>query len=73
MDPTKILVVDPDEANRQFLAQMLQKKNYNVFHAANGNEGIHQATDISPDMIISGRISVARRIPSFPLAAWKTL
>ena len=52
MDSTKILVVDQDEANRQFLGQMLQKKGYSAFHAANGNEGIHQATQINPDLII---------------------
>ncbi len=52
MDSTKILVVDQDEANRQFLAQMLQKKGYSVFHAATGNEGIHQATQVNPDLII---------------------
>src|SRR5512140_673567 len=52
MDLNKILVVDQDEANRHFLAQMLQKKNYTVFHAATGLDGIHQAGDISPDLII---------------------
>jgi pilus assembly protein CpaE len=52
MDLTKILVVDQDEANRQFLAQMLQKRSYNVFQAATGNEGIRQATEIAPEMII---------------------
>ncbi len=52
MDLSKILVVDPDEANRQFLGQMLQKKNYAVFHAASGTEGIRQAADVSPDLII---------------------
>ena len=52
MDLSKILVVDQDEANRQFLAQMLQKKNYNVFHAATGTEGIHQAVEVGPELII---------------------
>lgn len=52
MDLSKILVVDQDEANRQFLAQMLQKKSYTVFHAANGNEGVRQAAQIGPDLII---------------------
>jgi pilus assembly protein CpaE len=52
MDLTKILVVDQDEANRQFLGQMLQKKNYAVYHAATGNEGIHQAAEIGPDLIV---------------------
>jgi len=52
MDLSKILVVDQDEANRQFLAQMLQKKSYAVFHAASGNEGVRQAAQIGPDLII---------------------
>ncbi len=52
MDLSKILIVDPDEANRQFLAQMLQKKNYSVFQAATGNEGIRQAPEVTPDLII---------------------
>ncbi len=52
MDPTKILVVDQDEANRQFLAQMLQKKGYSVFHASTGNEGIHKAAEVNPELII---------------------
>jgi pilus assembly protein CpaE len=52
MDLSKILIVDADEANRQFLAQMLQKKNYAVFHAAGGIEGIRQAGEVSPDLII---------------------
>ncbi len=49
---TKILVVDQDEANRQFLAQMLQKKSYSTFHASTGSEGIRQASEVSPDLII---------------------
>src|SRR5512142_419206 len=52
MDATKILVVDQDEANRQFLAQMLQKKGHAVFHASTGNEGIHRAVEVGPDLII---------------------
>ena len=52
MDSNKILVVDPDEASRQFLGQMLQKKSYAVFHAATGKEGIQQATQLGPDLIV---------------------
>src|SRR5512146_588978 len=52
MDLSKILIVDPDEANRQFLAQMLQKKNYGVYQAADGIEGIRQAGEVTPDLII---------------------
>ncbi len=49
---SKILVVDQDEANRQFLGQMLQKKGHTVFHASTGSEGIHRATEVGPDLII---------------------
>ncbi len=52
MDLSKILIVDQDEANRGFLAQMLQKKNYGVLQAASGNDGVHQASEQSPDLII---------------------
>ncbi len=52
MDLSKILIVDPDEANRQFLGQMLQKKNYAVIQAATGIDGIRQAGEAGPDLII---------------------
>jgi MinD-like ATPase involved in chromosome partitioning or flagellar assembly/CheY-like chemotaxis protein len=52
MDLSKILIVDPDAASRQFLAQMLHKKNYGVFQAATGIEGVRHAEDITPDLII---------------------
>jgi pilus assembly protein CpaE len=46
MELNKILLVDRDEASRQFLAQMLQKKNYNVYHASGGNQGMPDMTAI---------------------------
>ncbi len=52
MDQSKILVVDQDEANRNFLAQMLQKKNYVVHHAATGAEGIRIAGEGETDLIV---------------------
>jgi pilus assembly protein CpaE len=52
MDLNKILVVDQDEANRHFLAQMLQKKNYEVLQAATALEGIQRASEHRPDLII---------------------
>lgn len=52
MDLSKILIVDQDEANRGFLAQMLQKKNYGALQAASGNDGVHQASEQGPDLII---------------------
>lgn len=52
MDNIKILLIDKDEASRNFLAQMLLKKNYQVIHAATGKDGIEKASKDLPDLII---------------------
>ena len=52
METIKVLLVDPDEANRDFLAKMLHKKNYQVLHAASGQEGIEIAGQSSPSVIV---------------------
>ena len=52
MDPIKVLLIDSDEANREFLSRMLLKKNYEVFHASTGQEGIGKAGQDSPTLII---------------------
>src|SRR6266536_4293324 len=52
MDSTTVLVIDADEANRNFLAQLLQKKNYKVIHAASGEEGIRWLDQVAPSMVI---------------------
>ncbi len=52
MDLSKILVVDQDVANRQFLAQMLQKKSFSVSQASTGAEGVQLAAQGSPDLIV---------------------
>jgi pilus assembly protein CpaE len=52
MDVTTVLVIDADEANRNFLAQLLQKKNYKVIHAATGEEGIRLVDEASPNLVI---------------------
>jgi pilus assembly protein CpaE len=52
MDAITVLVIDADEANRNFLAQLLQKKNYKVAHAASGEEGIRLLDQVSPNMVI---------------------
>jgi CheY-like chemotaxis protein len=36
----QLLVIDADEANCNFLAQLLHKKNYQVRQASSGGEGI---------------------------------
>lgn len=53
MEQIKILLIDADEASRNFLAQMLHKNNYLVLHAGSGREGISKAAQDLPDLIIS--------------------
>jgi Flp pilus assembly CpaE family ATPase len=52
MEPITVLVIDADEANRNFLAQLLQKKNYKVRQAASGAEGIRMADEATPSLVI---------------------
>lgn len=52
MDVLKVLLIDPDEANRDFLAKMLLKKNYQVLHATTGQEGIEKINAENPSLII---------------------
>lgn len=52
MDSITVLAIDADDANRNFLAQMLQKKNYIVKQAATGEAGIHMVDEAAPNMII---------------------
>lgn len=52
MDQTKILLIDTDDISRNFLAQMLQKNNYLVSHAAFGRDGVAKASESRPDLII---------------------
>ncbi len=52
MDAITVLVIDADEANRNFLAQLLQKKNYKVIHAASGEQGIRLLDQVAPNMVI---------------------
>jgi len=52
MDTITVLVIDADEANRNFLAQLLQKKNYLVKLAATGEEGIQLVLEAQPNMVI---------------------
>jgi pilus assembly protein CpaE len=45
-------VIDADDANRNFLAQLLHKKNYVVRQASCGEEGIRMVQEAVPNMII---------------------
>jgi len=52
MEQIRILLIDPDEANRDFLTRMLKNKDYEVLHAATGKDGIEKAGIESPSLII---------------------
>ncbi len=52
MSQNRILVVDQDDANRNFLGQMLQKGNYDVQQASTGGDGIRLAGESVPDLIV---------------------
>jgi MinD-like ATPase involved in chromosome partitioning or flagellar assembly/CheY-like chemotaxis protein len=52
MDTITILIIDADEANRNFLAQLLTKKNYQIRQASSGQEGIRIANTEKLSMVI---------------------
>lgn len=52
MDALTVLVIDADEANRNFLTQLLNRKNYRVIHASTGGEGARLLDAEPPKMII---------------------
>jgi pilus assembly protein CpaE len=52
MDSVTVLIIDADEANRVFLAQMLLKKKYQVKHAASGEDGIRLVGDARPNVVV---------------------
>jgi DNA-binding response OmpR family regulator len=48
----KILVIDDEKSIRKMLKIVLEKNNYKVFTAQDGNKGIQQFKDQKPDLII---------------------
>ena len=52
MENITVLIIDSDEANRGFLAQMLQKKNYQTMLASSGAQGLQMMEDESLNMIV---------------------
>lgn len=52
MEQIKVLIIDPDDANRAFLAQILLKKNCLVLHAKKGQEGLEAAANAQPNVIV---------------------
>ena len=52
MSSITVLVIDADEANRNFLTQLLQKRNYQVRQAATGAEGIRMVLADPPKIVV---------------------
>jgi len=48
-----ILVIDDDEAMREYVCFVLEKAGFKVFSAKDGNEGISTADSHTPDVIIT--------------------
>lgn len=49
----KILVIDDDVQFRTMMVEMLERKQYLVYAAADGEEGIQIWQDLSPDLVIT--------------------
>jgi signal transduction histidine kinase/DNA-binding NarL/FixJ family response regulator len=72
-DPLTILVVDDYDKNRSVMISMLEPLGFHVFSAHNGQEGLEQATQIHPDLIITDLlmpemdgITMTRRLRQLP-------
>jgi pilus assembly protein CpaE len=52
MEATTVLIIDADEANRSFLAQLLLKRNYKVRQASSGEEGVRSVEESVPNVIV---------------------
>ena len=48
----KILLVEDNEASRDALARRLERRNYEVVVAGDGNEAVSRARDEQPDLIL---------------------
>lgn len=69
MPKTKVLVIDDEQAIRRFLRTALTAHGYEIYEAATGEDGILQAINVRPDLIILdlglpdiGGIDVTQRI-----------
>jgi len=50
--PHKILIIDDDSGIVEVIKNALTKKNYEVFTASNGNEGLELVKKTPPDLIL---------------------
>ena len=48
----KILLVEDNEMNRDMLSRRLQRKDFEVVMAVNGQEGVQMASSESPDLVL---------------------
>ncbi len=53
MPQKKILIVDADEASRNFIARKIQDLGFDILHAASGREGLIAAWRDHPDMVVA--------------------
>ncbi len=53
---SRILIIDDDVSVRKLLRAMLEKSNYEVVEAADGEEGINQFKQYLPDLVITDLI-----------------
>jgi len=73
---SKILIIDDDPSNREILRARLEKAGHEVLEASNGEEGIHMAEEIMPDLVfldvmmpkVDG-LQVCRQIKATPKTA----
>lgn len=49
----KILVIDDDDQFRMMMVEMLERKQFEVFAAADGEEGIQIWQNVNPDLVIT--------------------
>ncbi len=48
----KVLLVEDNEMNRDMLSRRLQRKNFEVVMAMNGQEGVQMASSEAPDIVL---------------------
>jgi len=48
----KVLVVDDESDAREFVRAILENEGWEVFEAADGETGLHQAGKLKPDLIV---------------------
>ena len=73
LEPATILVIEDYSDTRELLSALLRRKGYNVVGAANGKEGLLEASRTHPDLILMDLalpemdgVETAERIHSVP-------